>query len=267
VVFVADSQRAMLQANADALANLRENLAEMGLDLDELPMVLQYNKRDLDDILTVEELDRTLNPDGRRQVFEASALNGEGVFETLKGISKLTLLALKQRLAGKDQDAKPAVGRPAAPAATAAAAPKAPQPSPSVQARASTPPTATPRVKKTTQRDVLSELEKLRKETIGRTTGRPPAPVRERKSPPATASSNGHSEIRRDIQLTLAPGELQRARRFSLTLQVEDEDHQVMESVEGLTVDLADMAGRPDAESLQKLLLRLNIALATRGSS
>src|SRR5262249_49843571 len=97
VVFVADSQRAMLQANQESFRNLEENLAEMGLSIDGLPLVLQYNKRDLADIYSVEELNQALN----RQSwpwFEASAVSGHGVFETLKGISKFTLLALKKRL-------------------------------------------------------------------------------------------------------------------------------------------------------------------------
>ena len=97
VVFVADSQRPMLQANLDSFRNLEENLADMGLLLDNLPLVLQYNKRDLADVLAVEDLNRALN---RRNWpwFEAAAVQGKGVFETLKGVSKLTLLSLRQRL-------------------------------------------------------------------------------------------------------------------------------------------------------------------------
>jgi signal recognition particle receptor subunit beta len=97
VVFVADSQRAMQQANIDSFKNLEENLAEMGLSSESLPLVLQFNKRDLADICSVEEINRNLNPHGWPH-FEASALTGQGVFETLKGVSKLTLLSLKKRL-------------------------------------------------------------------------------------------------------------------------------------------------------------------------
>src|SRR4029434_10122601 len=61
VVFVADSQRPMLQANAEAFRNLEETLSEMGLTVDTLPIVLQYNKRDLPDILSVEEMNQALN--------------------------------------------------------------------------------------------------------------------------------------------------------------------------------------------------------------
>src|SRR5947199_2070631 len=120
VVFVADSQRAMQQANLDSFKNLEENLTEMGLSTESLPLVLQYNKRDLADILSVEEMNRLLNPHGW-PAFEASALTGQGVFETLKGVSKLTLLSLKKRLTrGGDSPSTPA--RP--PAAAGAGAPR-----------------------------------------------------------------------------------------------------------------------------------------------
>ena len=117
VVFVADSQRNLVQANIDSFKNLEENLAEMGLTLETIPVVLQYNKRDLPNICTVEEMDEALNPNGW-PALEASALNGDGVFETLKTISKATLLALKKRLT-KGKDSGPSVSsaprRPIAP--------------------------------------------------------------------------------------------------------------------------------------------------------
>ncbi|MEO1369951.1 MAG: GTPase domain-containing protein, partial [Acidobacteriota bacterium] len=86
VVFVADSQRPMLQANIESFQNLEENLAEMGLTLETIPLVLQYNKRDLPNIMSIPELEQALNPEGRYQSLGASALNGDGVFETLKTI-------------------------------------------------------------------------------------------------------------------------------------------------------------------------------------
>jgi len=100
IVFVADSQRPMLEPNKESFRNLRENLAEIGIRVEEVPLVLQYNKRDLANILTVEELGAALNPDGVFEAFESSAANGTGVFETLKGISKLTLRALRSRMSG-----------------------------------------------------------------------------------------------------------------------------------------------------------------------
>ena len=98
VVFVADSQRPMSEPNRESLKNLRENLLEIGLSLDAIPLVFQYNKRDLGNILSVDELNDLLNPDRALEWYEASATNGPGVFETLKAISKLTLRSLKTKM-------------------------------------------------------------------------------------------------------------------------------------------------------------------------
>lgn len=119
VVFVVDSQRAMLQANLDSFRNLEENLAEMGLAVDSLPLVLQYNKRDLADIYSVEELNQAINRHGW-PYYETSAVSGQGVFETLKGISKYTLLALKKRLGRSGADAPTRLSAPGAAAGQAA---------------------------------------------------------------------------------------------------------------------------------------------------
>ena len=121
IVFVADSQRPMLEPNKESFRNLRENLAEIGVRVEEVPLVLQYNKRDLANILSVEELGAALNPDGLFESFESSAANGTGVFETLKGISKLTLRALRSRMTGD-------VRRPAVFAAPATPTPSLPAP-------------------------------------------------------------------------------------------------------------------------------------------
>lgn len=93
VVFVADSQVERFNANIESLNNLYENLQEQGLKIEDLPFVIQYNKRDLPNVSSVEELDRTLNP---RKVphFEAVATTGVGVFDTLKRVSKLVLHSL-----------------------------------------------------------------------------------------------------------------------------------------------------------------------------
>jgi signal recognition particle receptor subunit beta len=107
IVFVADSQRAMKEANIESLQNLRTNLAEIGVKLEELPLVLQYNKRDLANILSLDELDETLNPARAFEGYEACAVLGQGVFETLKAISRLTLRSLKKRMLGEDRPARP----------------------------------------------------------------------------------------------------------------------------------------------------------------
>lgn len=102
LVFVADSQRPMADANAESFKNLEENLREMGLTIDSLPLVLQFNKRDLKNILSVEELNLLINPDGRWESFEAVAVEGHGVFETLKAITKATLKSLRKRMATQE---------------------------------------------------------------------------------------------------------------------------------------------------------------------
>ncbi|HLV65245.1 MAG TPA: GTPase domain-containing protein [Polyangiaceae bacterium] len=95
VIFVADSQIERLEANQESLDNLRTNLAEQGYSLDKIPYVIQYNKRDLPNIVPVEELRALLNPTGVPD-FEANARTGMGVFETLKAVSKLVLNELKR---------------------------------------------------------------------------------------------------------------------------------------------------------------------------
>jgi mutual gliding-motility protein MglA len=95
VVFVADSQIARMEANQESLENLRTNLAEQGYSLDKIPYVIQYNKRDMPDIGTVEELRELLNPTNVPE-FEACARTGQGVFETLKAVAKLVLTELRK---------------------------------------------------------------------------------------------------------------------------------------------------------------------------
>lgn len=95
VVFVADSQVERMEANLESLDNLGINLKEQGFDLEKIPFVIQYNKRDLPNAAPVEELKKLLNPRGVLD-FEACATTGQGVFETLKAISKLVLIELKR---------------------------------------------------------------------------------------------------------------------------------------------------------------------------
>lgn len=95
VVFVADSQIERMEANLESMENLRTNLAEQGYDLDKIPFVIQYNKRDLPNAASVEELRKLMNPRGVPD-FEGAATNGTGVFDTLKAIAKLVLIELKR---------------------------------------------------------------------------------------------------------------------------------------------------------------------------
>jgi signal recognition particle receptor subunit beta len=96
VVFVVDSQEERMDANSESLDNLRDNLEEQGYDLDKLPFVIQYNKRDLPNLIPVEELRREFNRTGVPD-FEACAATGDGVFETLKAVAKLILVDMKRR--------------------------------------------------------------------------------------------------------------------------------------------------------------------------
>jgi mutual gliding-motility protein MglA len=315
IVFVADSQKPMLQANVDSFRNLEENINEMGLSLDTLPIVLQFNKRDLPEILSVAEMNAALNR-GNWPHVEASAFTGMGVFETLKEISRVTLLSLKKRLARPETPAQPKPpgpprppvqmptppvaapaappapvaapkpspvsaahpvvtpppppGPPVLPAQAAPAAPAAPParpvsaahpvvPAPTMPAPAAPPsqvtaprlttPSAPPPPPRPAARkgslDVLGELEKLRQQNRTPGTG-------------AAAKTNGRHELSRDIEMTLRRTDLQRVRRVLISFQVEDDQHQVMDSVRDLPVEIQD------ATSLENLLLRLNIALNTK---
>ncbi len=97
IIFVADSQVPMLDANIESFENMKENLRELDVDFHSIPIVLQYNKRDLKNIVPIEELNAKLNVDNLPYV-ESSAINGTGVFETLKLASKHTLLAVKRKM-------------------------------------------------------------------------------------------------------------------------------------------------------------------------
>ena len=260
VVFVADSQRPMMQANVESFSNLEQNLAEIGLSVDQLPLVLQYNKRDLSDICTVEELDRAINR-GAWPAFEAAALHGQGVFETLKGISKLTLLSLKKRIAESQRrdgslpgaEVARSVEAKAEPVeAPSAPAPAAPSPAPeaqpptsaAAQPESAAPAAAAPSPAPSARRgvDILAELDKIRKQALGSSPQSQPT------------ESNGSRRIDHDIDLRLSRDHLSRAKRFSLSLDLHDENDTVVDSFKrGVDLD--------DVSTLDQLLLRLNIAL------
>ena len=96
VIFVADSQEARMEANMESLQNLDKNLKEQGYDLKAVPYALQMNKRDLPTAIPAEEMYRLLNVKGE-PTFEAVAMNGTGVFDTLKAVAKLVLTELKRK--------------------------------------------------------------------------------------------------------------------------------------------------------------------------
>ncbi len=96
VVFVADSQKEMLEENVESLKNMHENLIANNLDPDEIPLVIQYNKRDLPNILSIDELNNRLNLE-RVPYFEAVAIEGKGVKETFEAITKLLLKHISKK--------------------------------------------------------------------------------------------------------------------------------------------------------------------------
>jgi len=95
IVFVADSQVERMDANIESFENMKINLEEQGYSLDQIPYIIQYNKRDLPNVVPVAELKKVLNVSGVPD-FEAVASEGTGVFETLKAIVKLILIELKK---------------------------------------------------------------------------------------------------------------------------------------------------------------------------
>jgi hypothetical protein len=283
VVFVADSQQPMLRANIESLNNLEENLQEIGLSTEAVPLVLQYNKRDLPDICSVAELDRELNRRGL-PAFEAAAINGQGVFETLRAVSKLTLRALKDRL-GKTSTTQTSVRRPVerakpsgntreterptfadsaagiaatqAPAPPNAAAPQ-PAPAPAIAAPAPVaarigPPTASP-----APPPVASPAKPAAPAAAPSVGGRDILEELEKiKSAAAGKGKNGARKIDQNFAFSIGKDQLRQASHLRLRLAVEDRNRQVVDSFEqGFDVD--------DPATLEHLLLRLNIALEPR---
>ena len=97
IVFVADSQIPLLDANLESFDNLRRHLLEHHMDLSVIPLVFQYNKRDLDNLIPVETFNNLLNPKSLPYV-ESCAIKGDGVFETLKQITKQAIPLVKEKI-------------------------------------------------------------------------------------------------------------------------------------------------------------------------
>jgi mutual gliding-motility protein MglA len=97
VVFVADSQVERMEANEESLKSLEMNVTQQGMDLTQIPLVFQWNKRDLPNIVPVEDLSKKLNR-YKTHEFESCASSGQGVLETLQMISKMVLVNIKSGL-------------------------------------------------------------------------------------------------------------------------------------------------------------------------
>ena len=139
VVFVADSQKALLEAGRESFQNLRDNLLINQIDPEKIPIVLQYNKRDLPDIHTLEELESAFNPEGKHAHFPAVAIRGDGVLATLQRAVQEMIASLAHRFPGAQKAAPQpaAVPAPAGPAAPfpEAEAPPAAAPAPATSDR------------------------------------------------------------------------------------------------------------------------------------
>ncbi|MBI5632049.1 MAG: GTPase domain-containing protein [Nitrospirae bacterium] len=125
VVFVADSQKDMRDQNIESFENMRENLISNNINPDIIPIILQYNKRDLKNILSVEELNQDLNQNNNYEVLEATAINGGGVEEAFKRITKLVLkdISKKHKIEIQPAEQKKEAVAPAMPVTEAAAEP------------------------------------------------------------------------------------------------------------------------------------------------
>jgi signal recognition particle receptor subunit beta len=106
-VFVADSLKVQRKKNIESLINLAKNLAEKGISIRAIPLVIQYNKRDLDgsdsEILPLEILEKDLNSMLKVPSFSASATKGQGIFETLREISKLVVKDVSRKIMFMDK--------------------------------------------------------------------------------------------------------------------------------------------------------------------
>ena len=136
VVFVADSQPAMVDATRESFANLLENLEENNLDPNDIPIVIQYNKRDIPGVLPVDALQEALGFEGYPYT-EAAAIKGEGVMETFKLVSRITAKHLMNRLKGGKEAAPKKV--PTAPGLDKATEKPAAKPAPVAEAPAPEP--------------------------------------------------------------------------------------------------------------------------------
>jgi signal recognition particle receptor subunit beta len=188
VVFVADSQSKMLEANLESYKNLEDNLREMGLRIEEIPLVMQFNKRDLPHLSSIEEMNAQINRHNA-PFYEAVATTGIGVEDTLKAITKLVLnnLAVKYKLDGTtvQEGAAPAEAAPEpaprpAPPGPRPVAPPVPRPAVTVRPARPAPPLP--------EEDLALEALEVEEPTFEPAPARPPGPSRPAPTPARAAS-------------------------------------------------------------------------------
>ena len=284
IVFVADSQPAMLPSNVESFRNLEVNLAELGIKIDEIPLVLQYNKRDLPEVCSAAELSEALNTNNWPE-FETSALAGTGIFEVLREISKLTLISLKKQL----EDGVPDPPRPTRPAPAAAAPEPTPPPElapppdlasppeneapvaaatseqePEADAENEVVPEAPPAAAMSDDDIEDSALAQLGSEEAAGTVAAEAASKQDATTeatdaveldPAQIAATNGRGKMDRALNLAMRASDLERAFSLSLDLQVRDESNRVLHQVRDFEWSLQDI------DRLQDVLLNLKIEL------
>jgi hypothetical protein len=242
----------MMDANVDSLVNLEANLAEIGFRITDLPVVIQYNKRDLPDVSSMSELEASLNKHGLPS-FEACALSGQGVFETLTGIAKLTLASLRDRLTAGRTSSRPAAPG-IAPRPRPSAAPLPPRPAPQ-----GPPPNDGSGVPRPTAVVAPPRPQILTGPGRGASVGSSAAAVAttvEKSVVPA----NGHVQMSRDMALAVPRADLARARRISVLLRLEDDQRNVVGDIQ----QGYDLGPHP---SLEELLLQLQVSVTPRDES
>jgi hypothetical protein len=268
IVFVADSQLAAMDANVESLRNLEENLAELNTSLDHVPFVIQYNKRDIRSIHPVEKMNETLNPRGY-PFYEAAALHGVGVFETLKGISRLAIHSVRHKLEASGPGPRlPATRGPlpaaaihaAGPAITAAEPPPAPAPD---ELKLEFPEEDTGKhdvraVKTKESLDIQAELERLRAMTAATTRHvtavKSAAPVDRRLQELLLSDRDMRQEVKRKSGVDVPAALLRGASGLRLHLVVEkDGAEEVIQDVAAVK-----LVGN---KRLQHLLLRLELEI------
>jgi signal recognition particle receptor subunit beta len=239
IVFVADSERGKMDENKESLSNLRANLAEYKVNLDDLPWVIQYNKRDLPDVYTLEELERELNPQ-KVPCMEAVATQGKGVMETFQIVSKMLLERvtrdLKRQTGGSRSAASAATPAPSstptpmpAPSPVAAAtatagnrpsrfpAPGSPS-APSTPEPARAPSTPTP-ASVPAWNGGVSEQGYGREVALPSRTAAAPASERFVETAPAPAASSASNEMVVPIRIPRG----QKMREINIRIVIEDE--------------------------------------------
>jgi signal recognition particle receptor subunit beta len=260
VVFVADSQGVAREANVESLRNLEANLREQGLSLEDVPVVFQFNKRDIRQILSVDELNDTLNPGGA-PFFEAAALHGIGVFETLKAISRMALASVRKKIAW-DTGRKAPVEMPAAapppgamaPAEPVASAPPAADDGTVEFAEEETGTHAVRPVRTRERLDIHDELEKLRAMALGpgRAARQASKEAGSRLTDMLVSQRDSRQEVKRKATVEVPAHFLKSASALKIHLAFDDEEAVVKDAV---TVRLIGN------KKLERLTLHLDLEL------